>query len=144
MSKFSKALPYLFNLCFAFAFFVHVTIIGYNIMFPSHLSVKLYKKDLKDIAFPIALKLCVEERKDFHKRYQDLGYDSVYKFFRGMSKYERRWLGWSGHSSNGDGSTLGSVNGINLCKELHYLVEKHVHFLGSDKVTLKSLLIECM
>ena len=131
MSKFSKALPYLFNLCFALAFFVHVAIIGYNNLFPSNLSVKLYKKDLKDIAFPISLKFCVAEREDFHKRYRDLGYDSVYRFFRGMSKYKTRWLGWSGHSSNG--STLGSVNGTydNLC------------ILGSDKVTLKTLLLVC-
>ena len=112
MSKFIRALPYLFNLSFALVFFAHAAIITYNILFPSNPSVKVYKKDLKDIDFPLALKLCVEERKDFHKRYQDLGYNSIYKFFRGMSRYESRWLGWSGHSSSGNGSTLGSVNGI--------------------------------
>ena len=114
MSKFIKALPYLFNLSFALVFFIHAAIIAYSIRFPSNPSVKVYKKDLKDITFPIALKLCVDERKDFHKRYRDLGYDSVYKFFRGISKYEQSWLGWAGHRPDGDGSTLGSVNGINL------------------------------
>ena len=114
MSKFSKALQYVFNLSFVLAFFVHAAIIAYSISFPSNPSIKVYKKDLKDIAFPIALKLCVEERTDFHKRYRDLGYDSVYKFFRGMSIYESHWLGWSGHSSNGDGTTLGSVYGNHL------------------------------
>lgn len=115
MSRFSKALPYIFNLSFAIAFFVHAAIIAYSISFPSNPSVKIYKKDLKDLkAFPIALKLCVEERTDFHKKYRDLGYDSVYRFFRGLSKYERSWLGWTGHSSNGDGTTLGSVYGNHL------------------------------
>ena len=127
MSKFSKALQYVFNLSFVLAFFVHAAIIAYSITFPSNPSIKVYKKDLKDIAFPIALKLCVEERTDFHKRYRDLGYDSVYKFFRGMSVYERIWLGWSGHGSNGDGTTLGSVNGnLIICSYLFSLGESYV------------------
>ena len=110
-SRCKPLLPYLFNLIFVLAFFIHATFIAFRIKFPSNPSVKVYKKELKDINFPISLKLCVEERVDFNKRYQDLGYDAVHMFFGGIGMHENGKLGWSGYSSYDNGSILGSVGG---------------------------------
>lgn len=90
-------------------FLVHMAIIGYYTKHPVNPSMKVYKKDLKDMEFPMTLKFCVDERIDFHERYKSVGYDHIYGFFDGKSKFNENIIGWNGH--NQYNSTLGSTIG---------------------------------
>lgn len=119
--KIKLRLPVFINTLFLFAFFVHVTYIGYGIKFPDIPSVKLFTKSFNELdEFPISFKLCVTELENSHAQYQKFGYDDLWSFYKGNSMYDKsmandegRWVGWAGHKDN---STITSVKGVYCMK----------------------------
>ena len=98
------------NVSFIIVLLIHVSYIGENLMFPGNPNVRIQRKDLMDIRFPLAFKLCVSRLDDSHyKNYRKYGYKESFDFFRGESLYNASLRGWRGHTSNN--SVLGSVKG---------------------------------
>ena len=76
---------------------------------PDYPSVKIFKKKMKDIEFPVSFKLCVRELETT-MRYSKYGYLDEYNFFRGNSMYNESLHGWNGFLETN--STIGSTQGI--------------------------------
>ena len=89
---------------------VHVIYIGYYNIFPDTPNVRVFKVNLNEIIFPIAFKICVADTIVNATRFQNLGYWGEWHYFRGQRIYDRKKIGWNGHTENG--STLGSVKEI--------------------------------
>ena len=87
---------------FTVACIIHVAFIGYNIIFPELPEIKIYSKDLKDIAFPLAFRLCAQEHQNPDEKYQKIGYKNAMEFFIGRSMYNWKHYGWNGHKENGE------------------------------------------
>ena len=100
------------NLIFTIMFAIHLTMIEYNLQYPKYPSVRIYKKNLKDIEFPIAFKLCVIELNNNSIRYQKVGYKNEYDFFLGKSMFNENLFGWNGFTKTN--TTFGSVEGTKL------------------------------
>ena len=80
-------------------------------MFPGNPNIRVQRKDLMDLKFPLAFKLCVSRQDDSnYENYNKSGYRTSYDFFRGESLYNASLRGWRGHTSNN--SVLGSVKGV--------------------------------
>ena len=89
---------------------IHVSGIGINLMFPTNLNIRVERKDLKEIEFPLAFKICVDQdNKDSIESYKKFGYINWRGFFRGESRFNKSILGWNGHTRNN--SILGTVKG---------------------------------
>ena len=116
-TKLSRRIKPVVNLLFAVVFIVHFSYILYYIAHPELADIKHYKKDLQDVEFPLSFELCVEELADSNKRYNEVGYSDVWTYFYGMSKFNSSIIGWAGHKE--DGSTFGSVKGIETFKIFH-------------------------
>ena len=79
-------------------------------MFPENPNIRVQRKDLMDIKFPLAFKLCVSRQADSDiENYKNYGYNGSYDFFRGESMFNASLRGWRGHTRNN--SVIGSVKG---------------------------------
>ena len=83
--------------------------ISYNQLCPDNPSLKMYKRPLKDITFPITLKFCIRELENASARYQKYGYCNSWPFYLGQRCYGGNIYGWNGHTRNG--STITTVKG---------------------------------
>ena len=94
------------------AFILHVSILVNNKLYPDLPDIQHYKKDLKEIDFPIAFKFCIEEKNNHksNEKYRHLGYNDLFYFYYGRSMFNDSIVGWAGHTKNG--STIGSVEGL--------------------------------
>ena len=97
------------NVVFFCCCFVHISLNGYYILFPPLPEIKRTNVNLKDIEFPLPLKVCVSEisSKSYH-RYSNHGYKNVFSFFNGMSAYNESLFGWAGHTK--DGQKIGEIS----------------------------------
>ena len=91
-------------------FLFHIAMIEYNLQYPDYPSVKIYKKNIKDIEFPISFKLCVRELKNPNFRYIKIGYQNEMDYYKGVSMFNRNHFGWNGFTKTN--ATLGSVEGM--------------------------------
>ena len=107
-----KSVMLVVNLILLLACVIHVTVNGYYILNPQLPSIRILKKNLQDIDFPLAFKLCASEISGSRYRYRNLGYSKDLEFFAGKSKFNSSLYGWSGHTENG--STIASVEGNSL------------------------------
>ena len=96
-------------LIFSIPFVIQMTNIWISSTFPDYPSVKTYKKNLKEIEFPISFKLCARELETT-KRYSRYGYFDEYHFFEGRSLFNHSLRGWNGFSETN--LTIGSTQGI--------------------------------
>ena len=105
-----KKVVLLFNFIFSIIFLVHVIIIGTSQRNPT---IRVYKKTLEDIKFPLVFKMCASYQFDINEKFKKFGYESPKEFYRGKSMHTSKeglnLYGWSGHSKNF--TTLGSVKG---------------------------------
>ena len=99
---------FIINLFFFIVFTIHMIFICYKLKYPANPSVKIYKRPLNEIAFPITIKFCIKELEKSYKRYLKYGYTNVWPFFVGQGR--GNIFGWNGHAENG--STIGTVQGI--------------------------------
>ena len=106
------------NLILLVACVVHVSVNGYYILYPELPLIRVLKKSLHDIDFPLAFTLCISEITNSLDRYRDVGYLNYRYFFKGKSMYNSSLHGWSGHTENG--STIASVEGNSLLFTIYY------------------------
>ena len=111
MENTQQKVQIIINGLFTIVLLIHVLLIGENLLFPGNPNVRIERKDLMDIKFPLAFKLCVSSQNDADQfeNYEKFGYNSSYDFFRGISMFNESMLGWNGHTRNN--SILGSVKG---------------------------------
>ena len=114
MENTQQKVQIIINGLFTIVLLIHVLLIGENLLFPGNPNVRIERKDLMDIKFPLAFKLCVssssqQDDGDEFKNYEKFGYNSSYHFFRGVSMFNGSMRGWNGHTRNN--SILGSVKG---------------------------------
>ena len=83
--------------------------ISYNQIYPDNPSLRMYKRPLEDIIFPITLKFCIRELENASARYQKYGYCNFWPFYLGQRCYGGNIFGWNGHTRNG--STIATVKG---------------------------------
>ena len=77
-------------------------------MFPQNPNIRIERKHVEEIKFPLAFKLCVDtEKKDIVKSNRKFGYTD---FFQGQSRFNKSIRGWNGHTRNN--SNLGTVKGL--------------------------------
>ena len=108
MKDIVRLATFILNLLFFVAFIVHISTIGYHMLYPNNPSIKIYEKELGNIDFPLSFKLCANVLNDFEK-YNRIGYSNEVQFFYGRGKFNRFTHGWNGHTENQ--STIGSVQG---------------------------------
>ena len=109
MDRILKGIMLVVNLIFLIACVVHVTVNGYYILHPQLPSIRILKKNLHNIDFPLAFKLCVSEIKNSAHRYKKVGYLKSFEFFQGKSMHNNSLYGWGGHTKAG--SAIASVEG---------------------------------
>ena len=63
-----------FNIIFSIIFLIHITSIGYNILYPEVPETVVYNRNLKEIDFPMNFRICVHELYNSSSRYQRFGY----------------------------------------------------------------------
>ena len=97
------------NVFFSIIFLIHISSIGYHALYPEVPEIVVRKKNLNEIEFPMAFRLCVFELNDTASRYQSFGYAHYSDYFRGKSMFNDTLYGWAGHDQNG--SVLGNVKG---------------------------------
>ena len=98
------------NITFMLMFVIHITTIGYNLHFPKYPSVHVYKKNIKEMEFPISFKFCVREINNNSMRYQRIGYKNEHHFYKGVSMFNESILGWNGFTQTN--TTFGTVEGM--------------------------------
>ena len=112
MKNTQQKVQIIINGLFTIVLLIHVILIGENLLFPGNPNVRIERKDLMDIKFPLAFKLCVSSQQDDadeFENYEKFGYNSSYHFFRGVSMFNGSMRGWNGHTRNN--FILGSVKG---------------------------------
>ena len=104
-------------------------------MFPGNPNIRVERKDLQEIKFPLAFKLCVDpDNNDSIVNYRKFGYQSSYNFFRGESMFNESLRGWNGHTKNH--SILGTVKGLMLIiYEIRHTYFNHLEIIS--KVSFK-------
>lgn len=104
-----------FNMGIHLICFIHSSRILYNMLNPDEPSVRSYEKDLSEMPFPLLFKMCVEAEVPYTK--EDLltfGYGNLQRYYKGMSTYNKSWIGWAGMAENG--SSLDLEKGIQRWK----------------------------
>ena len=109
MNNIKRKCVYFLNILFFCVFLGHILRIGFKLKNPEFPSVKVYKKELKDIEFPITFKLCLLENNRSSERYKRLGYTTSIGFYSGQSMFDGNVVGWNGHTRNT--TTLASLKG---------------------------------
>ena len=90
---------------------IHVGYILHYILYPELPEIKVNKKHLKDINFPISFLICATNYVNQSGPYQEIGYSKISNFFKGISMFNDSILGWKGHRLNG--SIYGTAEGQN-------------------------------
>ena len=92
---------------------VHILSIIDAIFYPKLPTIKVYKKKLNKLDFPLSFRVCVEVNNEATE-YQKVGYENKIKFIKGQNKYNNSIIGWAGLKI--DGSVFGRVEGQFLVK----------------------------
>ena len=92
---------------------VHGISIIHRIFYPKLPTIRVFKRNLTNMDFPLSFRICVEGDKEL-KLYEELGYDNKKEFIRGRSKYNDSIIGWAGHTR--DGSPFATIEGSNYMK----------------------------
>ena len=95
------------NAALTLACLIHVISLLNGYLNPVNTSVKHFEKKLKDISFPINIKLCLEQDNQI-EMLKELGYQDTWYFYAGQSKYNSNVVGWNGHTQSG---IIGSAKG---------------------------------
>ena len=88
----------------------HVGNIVNDILNPNLPEISVYKKDLKDIEFPLSFLICIDQLVNADFKYKEVGYENKYRFFIAESIHNKSIIGWRGHMKNG--STYDTVEGF--------------------------------
>ena len=106
----NKRIPVLINIIFSLFFICHLFFIVNKLVNPDLPEVDVSNVELEDIDFPLVFRICINELSGNDAKYQAVGYNDSWDFFKGISRYDRSLVGWNGFKENGE--ILGSVKGI--------------------------------
>ena len=67
--------------------------------FPSLLNTDTSEVDLKDIEFPLAIKICAEPGFN-ETAIEEAGYKKTSYYFKGISQFNSSLVGWAGHTEH--------------------------------------------
>ena len=101
---------------------LHVGYIVLNILNPEFPQVRYYKEELKNIEFPMSFQICVTEfnlTNATDEKYHKYGYNGLWEYFKGKSRYNSIIVGWAGHKQNHSTATF-TVEGK---KDVSYLMK---------------------
>ena len=82
-------------------FVFHVGFIINNIINPEIPEISISKKNLQEIEFPLSFLICINQHNNDSAKYKEVGYKSVYRFYKGESIFNNSIFGWRGHKING-------------------------------------------
>ena len=88
---------------------IHIISIIYAIFYPKLPTIKVYKRKLNKLEFPLSFKICAEPSNEA-KEYRKVGYRNKKDFINGRNKYNKSIFGWAGMKS--DGSPFGTIEGL--------------------------------
>ena len=103
-----KFIVYIFKTSIYVAFFLHAIHIAYDFISPTETVLRFEQNNLDNIEFPIIFKVCITPGFNI-SALKEAGYDDVWLYFTGESRYSENIYGWSGHTENG--STISSARG---------------------------------
>ena len=90
------------------AFSVQMIILTRDLMYPDHTVSKTFRKKLTVQSFPVVFKICINP--GFNKEALNAtGYDSIFNYFRGVSRFNDSLLGWAGLTL--EGGSFSNVTG---------------------------------
>ena len=119
----------LLNMICALSAFIQLSCIMVDFINPVELNTLVSEIALKDIDFPLDIKICAEpafnERAIFNAGYER----KSYKYFLGKSRFNKTVVGWAGHTK--DYGTVGSVEEV-LDKVRNHKVEDVVKRIRFD------------
>ena len=99
-------LPLLMRLSFAIVFFVQLSSLIHNALYPTELYTTMRKERLTRDNFPLTLRICVTPGFNEAALFE-AGYNSSYSYNMGLSRFNRSVGGWAGHTL--DGGTLNAT-----------------------------------
>ena len=138
-----KGLQYFLYAILTGSCLVHILFIGNQLLHPNLPEIRIYKKYLKDVEFPISFRICGYESSNVTHKYEQVGYRYAFDFFRGRSMFNKSIVGWGGHTENG--SIIGSVEEVlerlNWTSIVHkiqiYTINEEYIFVSEDKIMWK-------
>ena len=104
-----KYLLFVVKITFFIIFIIHTCFIALKIRNPEVPELRVSKRRLGDIEFPLCFKVCFHDMENSRSRFQRYGYKHDYDFFIGKSMFNESIYGWEGH--NKFDMTLGPVKG---------------------------------
>ena len=105
----TKYLLFVVKITFFIIFIIHTCLIALKIRNPEVPELKVSKRRLRDIEFPLCFKVCFFDIKNSSSRFHEYGYKHHYDFYKGRSMFNESKYGWEGH--NKFQKTLGPVRG---------------------------------
>ena len=128
------------NAIFSITFVIHTSFIGFKIFYPELPNVRVYKRALKDIYFPLAFRICANQKKTDNEKYKKFGYEYYEDFFRGQSMFNKSLVGWGGHYPNGTniGKVESTVNLIYFATPVITLFLHQIVLIGNQITVLES------
>ena len=102
-----KSLHLLYLGCFTI-FIVQMSFLIYSRVHPSQTISSTKQRQLEEIDFPVAFKICIKPAYDVLELNR-AGYFSAWDYFVGCSKYNGFLMGWAGHTQ--DGKAVSNVSG---------------------------------
>ena len=82
------------------AFLIQMGLSFYGQIRPDKTVAKTTKKRLEEIDFPVVFKICVNPSFN-ETELEGVGYENMYMYFMGKSRFNGSIYGWSGHTDAG-------------------------------------------
>ena len=95
-----KSVGALVKLGCSIAFIIQIAFLTKGQICPSKTVTVKEQKSLHLMEFPVLFKLCFKHAFNLEK-IENLGYNSVFRYFQGESRFDNWVYGWAGHRSNG-------------------------------------------
>ena len=89
-------------------FTVQMIVLAMNQISPSTTISHLEERSLDSIDFPVLFKICIKPAFHTSELYK-AGYENIWHYFMGQSRYNKSVFGWGGHTDNG--SIIGTAGG---------------------------------
>lgn len=99
----------LVHLACAAALLLQLALVMEGFILPTVTHISVQEVDLKDMAFPVVIKLCATPAFDA-TALNEAGYDAVYMYFMGTNKNNKSVIGWAGQTLAG--GVLGEVEEV--------------------------------
>ena len=99
---------YLIRVGCLLAFLTQISILIYDMIYPTRTLTATQKVDFADIEFPLVFKVCI--KPGFNEtEVRNLGYLNSGTYLAGISMFNESTFGWAGHS--GEGGIVSNVSG---------------------------------